>query len=115
MVLDFASQFVNDNLIYLIVIGATGVGIYYLYQILRKIPTQPDFIKIFKERDIDDEELNIPEQQFGVKNLFRGHAFLGRISSMSEVLYESIPKTEAEQDKWKRDKQSEKIKVFTLT
>lgn len=90
----------------LLVVGMV-FGFVILYKMMRSVPKQPDFVKIFKDQAIRDEDLNMPHD-LDPKFLYRGEKLLGRIVRIDsqDVKYEP-PKIEKETaqiyDKWEKN------------
>lgn len=78
------ADFTNENLGWIIIIIAMVFGMFILYRKVRKIPQNPDFIKIFHESMIGDESLNKRDKVFGLKWLYRGEQLIGRILTVSQ-------------------------------
>ena len=111
------SAFIENNLIYIILIFGIGIGGVFLYKMIRGIPKQTDFIKVFQEKTISDEAMNKTDKKFGIKSLWRGHQYIGRILTYSDTFQKIQTKTEAKEDNrgWKDKKPPEKIIVHTIT
>ena len=74
----FLNTFLDQHGLEIVIGGGALIGFLILWKKLRKVNTQPDFIKIFKEQNIRDESLN-ETGRFDVKWLYRGEEKLGRI------------------------------------
>jgi len=111
----FISQFINEYAIFIIIIVATGLGILYAYKMLRGIPKQVDYVKVFHESMIRDENLNVPDKKLGYKFLYRGEQLLGKIMSFSTGKFDLVKDRETVKSmNWDKKKKEAKV-VYTVT
>src|SRR3990167_82061 len=81
------NAFIEDNLI-------------VLWKKMRKVPANPDYIKIFKERNIKDELLN-KSNKHDAKCLMKGDEVIGKIVAWDRQAYKYMPtKLEKEAGMW---------------
>jgi hypothetical protein len=73
------AAFVQDNLLTIIIVIGMAFVCLLLYRKLRRIPAQPDFLRIYQEQEIRNENLNKPDATYGLRYLYRGHQLLGII------------------------------------
>ena len=114
------AAFINDNLLTIIVVIGMGFIILMLYRKIRRIRPQPDFLRIYAQEEIRNENLNRPDATYGLRYLFRGHQLLGVIKSLSVVLVNAEKKVQTVSKFLSRDAkiyegQKAKIKVYTIT
>jgi hypothetical protein len=105
-------KWLTDNIV---VIGIFVAVIYFGYMIYRqtkKVPPVPDFIKVWKDRAVDEEKLNKVEKKFGAKWLYRGEEYLGQIKTFGKQKYKV--NMHPEKDKPQPDDFAEK-EVVTIT
>ena len=105
-VIDFAVQFLLDNILYFVIVAAAAFGIFFAYRFLKKIPKNPDYVRIWNEQNIEDEKFNKTDTMFGYKFLFRGERLLGKILTFSNVKM-SINPTPEDPTKYKEGKAEE--------
>ncbi|KKN60146.1 hypothetical protein LCGC14_0535240 [marine sediment metagenome] len=114
-VADAFNVFLEENLTLLVFAIGTPIALLYLYKYLRSVPKQVDYISIFKDRTVTDEQFNKPDKRFGVKTIWRGNKILGKVLTFSSTPYKSVKKTDtAKTASWDR-KAREKIMVHTVT
>ncbi len=103
-------DFVIGHIVEFGIIGAIFFGVYYVSRIVKKTPQHPDYIKIFEKKSIIDETMNKPDRIMGLKFLYRGNEYLGRIVTFGKQKHEIKFKDE------KGRPEKEEIKdVYTLT
>jgi len=117
----FVYNIVNEYGFFIVLIGGMLFGMIFMYKKIRKVPINPDYIKVFHEGMIGDEKLNHRERRFGVKLLYRGHELIGKVLTHSLVDYKvpkksslrNIGKTNYKGEPWKLDE--EKMSIHTVT
>jgi hypothetical protein len=114
------AAFVQDNLLTIIIVIGMAFVCLLLYRKLRRIPAQPDFLRIYQEQEIRNENLNKPDATYGLRYLYRGHQLLGIIQSLSHtwVNSERKPQTTSKflrQDQKVYEGTKAKIKIGTVT
>lgn len=109
------STFINEYAIFVIIAIAAVLGISYLYKMMRNIPKQVDYVKVFHENMIRDENLNIPDKNLGMKYLYRGEQLLGKIISFSTGKFDLIKDRETVKSmNWDKKKKEAKV-IYTIT
>jgi len=78
---------------------------------MKRIPTTPDYMKIYEQKAIQEEKLNKPDKKFGPKWLYRGDVYLGKILTFNEQDY----KVEIKDEKGRETEPAETKKMITLT
>ncbi len=112
---DALNVFLEENATLLAVVIGGPIAALYAYKYLRSVPKQMDYIQVFKDRTVTDEQFNKPDKKFGVKSVWRGSKMLGKVVSFSSTPYKSVKKTDtAKTALWDR-KAREKIMVHTVT
>lgn len=113
--------FIEENLALIVLIVGIPVGLLYLYKIYRKVPAQPDYIRVFKESMLWEEKLNKPDKKYGLKYIYRGKKKIGKILSMADGLYNVPRKSELHKVGRATDKGQpidvgkERLRIFTVT
>lgn len=106
---------INDYGVLIAVGVASFFGITYLYKMIRKIPKQVDYVKIFHENMIRDENLNKPDQKLGYKYLYRGEQLLGKILSFATGKFDLLKDPETVKSMyWDKKKKEAKV-IYTVT
>lgn len=92
----FINDFIDQHGLELAIgIGAL-IGFIILYKKFRKVDKQPDYIKVFNEKSIEDESLNVISS-LDPKWLYRGESKLGKIVGSGTKHWRYTPtKLEAE-------------------
>lgn len=118
MATDFATayaNFIQENTIWIIIIFGIIIGIVYLWKLFRSIPKQPDFVRIFRDKMVEDEKYNKPDGRYGIRKIYRGEQLLGAVSTISENLF-GVSKIMMTEKKMKWEKiPREQMKVYTVT
>lgn len=96
------SIFLDENIFSIMIVGGVVVGFVFLYRMLRKVPTQPDYVGVFHDLNIRDEQMNKPTK-IDPKMLWRGTEPLGKIISYDTQTYNYNP-TKEEKEKGMYDK-----------
>lgn len=89
--------FIEENMILIFILSGMFLGFFMLFKMIRKVPAQPDFIRIFKDQAIKDQQLNKPDE-YEPHWLYRGHKLLGKIVAYDEQPYNN--QTTKEEDKF---------------
>lgn len=74
------NSFLDAHGFEVMIAGGALIGFLVLYKKMRATPSQPDFIRIFNERGIRDETLNVINE-YEPNFVYRGNQCLGRIVS----------------------------------
>ena len=90
------NTFIEDNLLFLIMAFGILIGFIILWKKMRKVPANPDYLKIFKEKNIHDEMLNKRNKHDPVW-LMKGEEVIGRIVAWDSQNYKYVP-TKLEKD-----------------
>ena len=112
--------FLEDNIIFILIAMAIPIGFLFLFRALRKVPGQPDYIRVFRDEMIIDESMNKPEKKYGVKSLWRGRQVLGKVVTISDKIVNVPKKSElvkvGKMDSKGRpiDVHKEKMRMFTV-
>ncbi|MBU1613653.1 hypothetical protein KKC87_04500 [Patescibacteria group bacterium] len=108
------SQFIQENTIWIIIIVAVIIGLIYLYKLLRSVPKQPDYVRIFRDKMIQDEKYNKPDARYGIRRVYRGEQLIGSVASISENIF-GVSKIMMTEKNFKWDKiPRENVKVYTI-
>jgi len=84
-------DFLTDNLAVFIVGIVIIIAILIVYKKLKGIPLIPDYVRLFNEANIKDEQLNKPTK-FSPKWVYRGDNKIGKINTLDTKTVESNPK-----------------------
>ncbi len=109
-ILNLFGQFVIGHIVEFAIIGAIFFGVYYISRIIKKVPQNPDYIKIFEKKSIVDESMNKPDRLLGLKYLYRGNEYLGRIVTFGKQEHQIKFRKERSKEVNEEQKQ-----VYTLT
>jgi len=106
----------QDNFIYIAVAIGVPLIMYLIYRRVQKVPKMVDYIKIYRDGMIQDEDLNKPDSFLGMKGLWRGNMYLGKINTISESQVKLMAKPLEETKKvteWK-DVKRDTMTVYTV-
>lgn len=109
---DVLSQIINDYGVYIVIVIVVGFVIFMVYKMTKKVPQQPDYVKVFTEKSVDEEQLN-KTGSYGLKYLYHGDVKLGKITSFSDVYYN----VDKRMKRFENEKNipKERLKIFTVT
>jgi hypothetical protein len=115
---DFVAAFIAwilNNMIGIAAIAGVAVLGVFVIRMFRKTPKNPDYVKIWADKSVEDEVLNVPDRLFGLQYVFRGERLLGKIMKYDEQKVKINPTPENPDEKKEKYAEGKEQTVCTIT